>query len=192
MTKLQKANLGEVRKTERVPWWKHPPQWRGCAPQLPSGCVPDDTSTSLTSIRTLNKDSESCRPKRKRCCFSKQQDAACHEAINLCRHSEGAHLGKLRMEKNSMLALDTSDASQRNDLREPRFFHLPIVEKFWIHKAVCSFVISSNLSMFKHPVFFSANSYISCSSHNSLKQFLRAARLSPSYKAINWNTILNF
>ena len=64
------------------------------------------------------------------CCFSKQRNAACHEAINLCRHSEGAHLGKLRMEKNSMLTLDTSDAPQRTDLREPRFFHLRIVKKF--------------------------------------------------------------
>lgn len=55
-----------------------------------------------------------------------RQMAACCQALSHCGHPDGGTLRELRLGTNRMLALESQGAYQRNDLSEPRLWHLPI------------------------------------------------------------------
>lgn len=56
-------------------------------------------------------------------------DVAGHQAISHCRCPDSVCLGEFRKEKNRMVALDSLDAYQENNLNESRLSHLPIHKK---------------------------------------------------------------
>lgn len=56
-------------------------------------------------------------------------DVAGHQAISHCRCPDSVCWGEFRKEKNRMVALDSLDAYQENNLNESRLSHLPIHKK---------------------------------------------------------------
>ena len=84
-----------------------------------------------------------------------EKQVACHQTLSLCSYPQRCTLRGFRIEKNRILALDSSGEYQRNNFNKPRLLHLPIHRKALnsLTWDVWFSLIRINLLMFWLPVF---------------------------------------